>query len=946
MLPLKKVDTLFLIKDYYIGGQLQMKGYSKSDTKDIFEGKVSWFYANGNTQITRTYINGKMEGEVISYFEDGTLKSKGTVLNNAYYNGTFPYTAGNTFKVVTYSNGSVVERLSFYKDTKTIAERQLVRHYDQVQKSIFYDKKAHQIASVDYKNRSGNYLEPKVGTIIHFSYTNDLFAKRVVAKTLVSVEGNSKKEVSYNTSNTIIAKGIRQNGYPFEGSFLKDGNIINYENGKRNGATTCCLDRLIKVSGTYKNNHKYSGTFYDFRKREVSSYKDGTLHGTTQVFDENNKVISLKTYKNGSLDGVFISQNEFNKQLIYKGVYKNGSPVNGDFFEFGSLKNYENGKLKTETNYDYTSYAPNETIIYNTKGNTTKKIFYKNGKAYTLLYKDGIPHSGIEIQSFGFVTYNDGAYNGPFVIYDKHQTIKGNYKNFNYHGEVLFIQKGTLDTLKCTFDNKKPIDGIDCFNGRISYRNGKKHGLYAKSFNNRTYSHDSLAVYYTNDTRVDTIKYFMKKKLVHYGIYKNGKPFHGTFFNDSKPVNFEIYENGTLTKKEVKDYYNKYRHQRLYVKGRLAQENVYYLDYKTQDSLLYQLALKDEKPFLGEQFEKDATSGHYTITNFLKGKKEGIQTIYKKLHMPFIKQFNYKNNKLNGKATFNNLKNKDPITGVYENDIPVQGSFVRAYRSFLEILKYKKSTLQKKTFYTYSKYYDKQNFIDSIIYKKGKPYNGLDISMANRKLFAKAYKNGILQNTHLSPSLNPFRSYRYIIHETFKDSLIGDGKYKYAINYKNKKKTSGAVTYYYNSTSYGTVVFKNNTITSVNIGEYNSLKKQKYLFDLYVDPEGNLINIFKVNEFEIKRNVPKLILGDKHSALGSLERFQLNYPKAKFSFYIDGKYYSTIEMRDTKPYNGIMFEPDFTDTTIYNYREFKDGKSIVNLKGLTKAALLQKLNTK
>ena len=181
----------------------------------------------------------------------------------------------------------------------------------------------------------------------------------------------------------------------------------------------------------------------------------------------------------------------------------------------------------------------------------------------------------------------------------------------------------------------------------------------------------------------------------------------------------------------------------------------------------------------------------------------------------------------------------------------------------------------------------------------------------------------MLKKTHLSPSLNPFRSYRSIIHKPLNDSLVGDGKFKYSIDYQNKKKTSGVITYYHKNVPYGSIAFKNNTIVDVNINDYSSLAKEKYQFDLYFDAQGDLINSLKVDEFTVKRIVPKLILGDKHTALGNLERLQFNYPKATFSFYIDDVYYSSVEMIDNKPYNGVMFEPDYIDTSTYKYRKFK-----------------------
>ncbi|WP_346883744.1 hypothetical protein [uncultured Algibacter sp.] len=945
-LPLIKKDSLFLIKDYFIDGQLQMQGLSSSNTKDIFEGLVTWYYKNGNKKTERHYKKGKQDGRIKGFFEDGTLKSDGQVKNNVFTSGTFIYTCNCPFKVTKYKNQSITERLSYYKDTKTVAERQLIEYFDQVKKSIYYDRKGNEIASVNYKNRSGNYLEVESGTKIHFSYTNDFFVKAIIARTIISSEKNTKKEITLNSKNEQIAEGILEDGYPHEGKFLKKGAIISYKNGEKHGKITCCLDNVnISIEGEYKNRLEHNGAFFNVNKKTITSYQNGLLHGEKKVYDNNYNIVGLENYNRGVFNGKRITQNRFNKKL-HTSFYNNDSVENGELFEGGDLTIYKNGKLIERTTYDYKTKAPKEITRYNELENITKKTFFKDGKTYTLLYKNGSPFEGVQVQPFAINTYKNGVYEGPFIIYDSKQTIIGNHKNFEHDGNILFIDTKTQDTVQCFYKAGKPITGIDGFRGRIGYKNGKKHGHSAVTVNNNSYVFDSISTRYNNGVKIDTVAYFKKKKLVAYGVYKNRKPFDGQFHDRLKLQNFKIYKNGILTKKEINETYKKYKHQFFYTNGQLEKEKVYHVDYEI-DSLKYELQYKNNKPYSGRAFVKDSLSDIYVVTDYSKGKKNGSETYYKKTFENFFKKLIYKGDKLNGKAIFKyNLKTEDSIKGAYKNNKPINGRFINEYKTYLELDTYKKGVISSKAYYKNDAYYNRHDFIDSLVYKNNTPYSGLLLNQLEKRiLIAKNYKNGTHTKTDISPSLSPYRSYKSVLHTPLKDSLISKNRFKYAINYKDSKKKSGTVTYYFNDETCGRLQFENDKITTVSIKNYDELKKEDYNFKLYFDDKNTLINEIVVDNFKARREVPINIIGEKYMALGSLERLQFQYPKALFTFILDEKVIGTLETRNNKPFEGIMFKPNSYDDT-YSFRTYKNGKSIHVFNTLTKAELLQKLNIK
>ncbi len=941
-LPLEQTDSLYLIKDYYSNGQLQMEGFSKDATKAVFSGEVKWYYPNGKLQLVRHYKNEKQNGSVKRYFEDGTLKTEGNVVNGAYKNGTFVFKAQHPTHVVNYKDGAVVERLSFYEATKTVAERQFIAQHDQVQKSTFYNKSGKVIASMTYKTKSGNYRAPIAGTSVHFSYSKTYLAKAIIATTVVRPKGEALQEITSTPDHKIIATGIRKDGYPFEGTFLKNGILSSYVNGKKEGEERCCLDRKdIQTKGYYKANSKYEGRFFSITSRTKSSYTAGLKHGEQITYDTHFNISHLKTFTNGVLNGKYIGSNPYNSSKTYTGYYKNGTPDQGSFFEFDALKTYKDAKIIKETRYDYNTHLPKKTVVYDTLGHIVSEIFYKDGNTYTLKYKDGAAYEGVKIEDYSLTTYKNGAYNGPFIIYDKHQTIKGNYKSFYYDGELHFIQKHTKDTLKCTFKAGKPIDGINGFNGKVGYKDGKKHGFSARRVNNRRYTFDSITAHYKHGLKVDTVKYFKNKTLISYGVFKAGQPFHGTFHDTSKLENFSIYKNGRLIQKEARNYYDRYRHQFLYNEGTLQEEKVFYW-YAPIDSLSYVLTYKDKHPYSGVKFTKDSLANRFITTSYRSGKKQGLETHYKKPFKDVVKQFSYNKDLLEGEASYQYTYNKDSLTtGLFKKGQPYQGEFVNTYKNHLEVARYRKGKLEQKTFYTYSKYASPQDFIDKVIYKKGKAYHGLELRVKAETLSAKAYKDGQLSKTYIRPSLRPLRSYKTILHTPLKDSLAGDSKETFAIHYKTPKKASGRITYYLKGKAYGTISFQNRTLTAATLTS-NPLLKKNGTFKLYFNAKGVLINSIEVNAFKAVREVPTKIIGAPYEALGNLMRLQENHPNLIYTLYLDGKAVSQVELRDGKPYQGVVFESDTLKKT-YKYRKFEAGKRTENSSGLTKKALLQKL---
>ena len=79
----KEIKKGFWIVDYYKNGQVQMEGYSTSKelNKEMFDGLVMYYHANGKLFHKANYINGKLDGDRKVFYETGELKEQGKYTN-------------------------------------------------------------------------------------------------------------------------------------------------------------------------------------------------------------------------------------------------------------------------------------------------------------------------------------------------------------------------------------------------------------------------------------------------------------------------------------------------------------------------------------------------------------------------------------------------------------------------------------------------------------------------------------------------------------------------------------------------------------------------------------------------------------------------------------------------------------------------------------------------
>ena len=140
---IKNDGSLFIIKDFFITGELQFEGVSKTETDPLhYEGKSTWyaqdqtvlqeinfkdnkkhgtfqtFYSDGTKKEESNYINDNLEGDYFVYFPSGDIQTKGTFKNNALNGKLIQYSSvGVKSQDIDFIDGLVSGNYTFYNSS-------------------------------------------------------------------------------------------------------------------------------------------------------------------------------------------------------------------------------------------------------------------------------------------------------------------------------------------------------------------------------------------------------------------------------------------------------------------------------------------------------------------------------------------------------------------------------------------------------------------------------------------------------------------------------------------------------------------------------------------------------------------------------------------------------------------------------------------------------------
>ncbi|MGD1944928.1 MAG: hypothetical protein ACFB0A_01365, partial [Croceivirga sp.] len=513
------------------------------------------------------------------------------------------------------------------------------------------------------------------------------------------------------------------------------------------------------------------------------------------------------------------------------------------------------------------------------------------------------------------------------------------YKNFQYHDTIYFVNKRSKDSLFCLYHEGKPVTGTDAFSGIVEYKAGKKNGRYIKTFNNRSYQIDSMAATYLNSRRIGEVTFYHDQKLVAKGEYKNGKPYQGVFYDEENghPRNRYVYESGLL-KKVVKDeFYSHFKRITMYEKGMPVLETI--LDRDT-DTLQYRMTFKKGQPHTGQIFIKDSLTDRFVLNTYKNGKKDGIEQHSKRNKKGHIfKQFTHKNGKLNGPAFYGYAFSKEPLRMTFKKGKPYQGRMVTEDKAFLTTSLYDKGTLVEQSYYTYSKFTDKQKPIDTLVYQAGEPFEGKKISKIFKNIVAQNYEQGTLTQTDIDPNLNPYQSYQVIVHTPLRDSLVWSNR-KVIIDYDNNEHNRGSVQYFRNDSLLGGLKFKGNKITDIDF----KMSQKEGAEYFYMDGSDKIINELTLQDYKAVMQLSPDMQEPVYLYLSKIDNLRtFQQEEVLVSLYLETfeEPLVTLTFKDGKPFQGTIFYPS-TSKVIdeYELMVFEKGKRLER-KRLTKEALIK-----
>jgi len=377
-----KQGELYLIKDYYINGALQMEGTAVDDTpnQEVFEGKVTWYSPDGKVEMVSNFKNGNILGESKLYNANGKL------LQDIVYDGRNNY-SGTYYSYI--EDGNVNNMISTFQNsepTKTI-------YYDKSPQGIRYEiiyKKGYEEQETKYYGEGGKYLgsykgyDDMNGVSVEYSYQPmrvTSVAKyqkgQVIENKLYHDNGTLKQEFKRSGKNAwektydIDGKKIAELVYKQEGTELipYDGKQVVFPMGAYDSETiitTYSKGKFVKIEQIYGDY--VTETFYDENGQDV----------TEVISKKNGKEFARLVYRDGvPYDGMM-------KDAVSEQYYKEGRLSEKKYLENRNayeVKIFNEDVLKfvyvTHSN-EFGAFSA-EVTPYDDKGKALPKVIVKEG---------------------------------------------------------------------------------------------------------------------------------------------------------------------------------------------------------------------------------------------------------------------------------------------------------------------------------------------------------------------------------------------------------------------------------------------------------------------------------------------------------------------------------------------------------------------------------------
>jgi len=437
---------------------LQLTTYTPEGTKrtqatynenDDITGTETFYLPSGALDETDEYVDGKLEGAVVSYYPDGTKKVENNYIGGKL-NGSHKYY---------YSDGRLSNQ-GWYQNDDACGYWLYYDHFGALTDSIYYKgglisgfKETYQPnGKKEYETR---YRSGWLQEWIQFDSTGR------VLQDMNFQDGTGKVQLVFPDGKVWIEgkylRGKLDGPYT---TWYPDGKKLaeeHYKKGLQDGSyTTYYHSGQVSTEGHYSYDNKsgqWKNYYPDGKLKSTEDYVDGKLNGKQTDYYENGQVEDETTYKNGDKTGTF-AQFDRDGTLLYELTLKEGrvmsytsldkngnkKPVTPVVAESAKIKTwFPNGKVAAEIEYK-DGFLNGAYKLYYTNGQLRYQDSLKYGEAegrYVIYYDNG--------QIKGDYVYLHGSMNGPYTEYNEKGVLteKGYYYDGSAHGVIeLFDDNG------------------------------------------------------------------------------------------------------------------------------------------------------------------------------------------------------------------------------------------------------------------------------------------------------------------------------------------------------------------------------------------------------------------------------------------------------------------------------------------------------------------------
>ncbi|WDF70060.1 hypothetical protein PQ465_06690 [Sphingobacterium oryzagri] len=527
LLPMKKMGELVFIQDFYKNGNLQMQGYARISDETVYVGDAYWYDEQGYDMSTKQSTNRSEVRELTYYHADGSVWKKMEYGSDGRISKIRTYLQGEELSLGHVDRGhqysgvfSPAKPARYYEqpeDEAVLVEEVEDVPIDDVERVDTAAQEMLRYCEVVFWTSGKKAMEKqfdRYGGLLRTMYWDQ------AGQLLADLQGDEAgKRFTYFTKNG-LASGFR----------IKE-ELTDVDGNKRVQATfnteQLLTDKTTFIDGEIAEVRRYE----DGKEMAIQRYRDGQPYDG-QFTVNLGEMETTFTMLQGERVGQALTRNLQTGILFADGIYKQGKPFEGSFYNTGdvyALLRYKNGQQDgIQTIFaDYDGKLPAETVEMKAGlQDGLRRIYVDENFILESVYKAGKVVSGTIVEGKSQLVYQDGL------------LIKKLTSNGFQADEIAMVEKYSKNVI------------------------------------------DSVA--YTDFTLTEN------PQELYQGVYKDGKPYNGYFKIDTLVDNIaliSLFEEGNLRYQysfELLDQMDSYRHytydkKTSYVNGKVIDGPTYAL---------------------------------------------------------------------------------------------------------------------------------------------------------------------------------------------------------------------------------------------------------------------------------------------------------------------------------------------------------------------------------